>query len=254
MTEYSKAVAIINARFERRTELEKRIADEQIEIGKIEEEYNNMLEALEYIGALSEDNTNKILDFITGVINNALAKIFPYSSRRIKLERSLYRDAYSHINLELQTEKGTRSLALQSGRGLQQIISFLFTLTLIEVRKERKLLIMDEILSGLHSNAKAIIGDIMTMFAAEGFQFICVEYGLNDIGKVYLVEKVGATATVNEFQGVYTDDIAFVDSDDTSDNIYQPIKTLSENGVQTSEPIQSVGNEVHTRKIQPSYV
>ncbi len=253
MSEFSQSVAMIKAKHQRRMELEESITNLAFEVEGLNTEYQNMLEALEYIGALSEENTNKILDFCTGVVNNALAKIFPYDNRSIKLERSLYRDAYSHINLELITPSGTRSLALQSGKGLQQIISFLFTLTLIEVRKERKLLIMDEILSGLHSNAKAIIGDIMQLFAAEGFQFICIEYGLNDIGKVYLVEKTGAHAQVSEFQGLYTDDIAFKEEDDSSDGLYKPIQftaSLSNNENKNDVPKPK---RPFSMKIQESY-
>ncbi|MBR4315034.1 MAG: hypothetical protein IKP66_09015, partial [Lachnospiraceae bacterium] len=56
--------------------------------------------------------------------------------------------------------------------------------------------LMDEILSGLHPEAKRIVMDIVKIFADEGFQFVMVEYGTDDVGKLYLVEKPGAVATV----------------------------------------------------------
>ena len=216
MSEYTNQVSSLKAKFDRKLDLEKRIDQLVLQIEDENEEFCSMLEALEYIGAVSDENTNKILDFITGVINNALSKIFPYSRRIIKLERTLYRNAYTHINVVLMTGEGRRrSLSTQSGKGLRQIISFLFRVALIEIRKERKILIMDELLSGLHSSAKAIIQDIMKMFVEEGFQFICVEYGLNDIGKIYLLEKKDdISTTVTEFEGEYTDDIIFMDKED----------------------------------------
>lgn len=219
MSEYSKQVSSLRAKYDRKIDLKRRMDELILQIEEENEEFCSMLEALEYIGAVSDANTNKILDFITGVINNALSKLFPYSRRIIKLERSLYRNAYTHINVILMTGDGKRrNLGSQSGKGLRQIISFLFRVALIEIRKERKILIMDELLSGLHSSAKAIIEDIMNMFVAEGFQFIAVEYGMNDIGKIYLLEKkTEESSTCTEFQGEYTDDIVFMDKDDEAE-------------------------------------
>lgn len=210
MSEFTKSVEKIRSRYNRKLELESIINNLKYDIETENEEYCNMLEALEYIGALSDRNTNKILDFITGVINNALSKIFPYDKRSIRLDRTLYRNEYTHINIKLITGDGKeRDLATQSGTGLRQIISFLFSLTLIEVRKERRIFVMDELLSGLHATAKKIMSDIIEIFAKDGFQFIAVEYGLNDIGKIYLVEKPDSIAICSEYQGTYTDDVIF---------------------------------------------
>lgn len=219
MSEYTKQVDSLRVKLDRKRELQERIDSLVLQIQDENEEFCSMLEALEYIGAVSDANTNKILDFITGVINNALSKLFPYSRRVISLERTLYRNAYTHINVILKTGDGRRrNLGTQSGKGLRQIISFLFRVALIEIRKERKILIMDELLSGLHSSAKATIQDIMNMFVAEGFQFIAVEYGMNDIGKIYLLEKkTEESSTCTEFQGEYTDDIVFMDKNDEAE-------------------------------------
>lgn len=215
MSEYTQSIALLRAKYMHKQELKEKIDRLSEELKAESEEFNAMLEALEYIGAISDENTNKVLDFITGVINNALSKIFPYTYRHIELERVLYRNAYTHINVVLTTGDGRKRTFTQSGKGLWQIISFLFRVTIIEIRKSRKIVIMDELLSGLHDSAKKIITDIMRMFIEEGFQFICVEYGMNDLGKIYLVEKKGdESSTVTEFEGEYTDDIIFMDKED----------------------------------------
>lgn len=255
MSQFTQAIAMVQAKYDRKVELEKEINALANEIIEENEEFCSMLEALEYIGALSEKNANKVLDFITGVINNALAKIFPYDKRSIKLVRSLYRNAYTHIDLKLITGDGeVRDLATQSGTGLRQIISFLFTLTLIEVRKERKIFISDELLSGLHSKAKEVIEDIMQLFVKNGFQFICVEYGMNDIGKIYLVEKPGKIATVREFQGAYTDDIMFHEELEES---LEPSIILENSKSQKEEPFGAVikdGKKTHAGVLLKSIV
>ena len=84
---------------------------------------------------------------------------------------------------------------------------FLFVLSLIEIRKGRRLLMMDELLSGLHPEAKAIVVRIMTIFAEEGFQFVMVEYGVNELGKIYLVEKPDSTAKVTALDGEYNNEV-----------------------------------------------
>ena len=94
----------------------------------------------------------------------------------------MYQGQHAHINIKLTGSNGkVRDLTLQSGTGLRQVISFLFVLSLIEIRKGRRLLLADELLSGLHPEAKRIVTDIIQIFAEEGFQFAFVEYGVNNL-------------------------------------------------------------------------
>lgn len=215
MSDYTQSVMRIRTQYERKLRLEKEIETLSQELEADNEEFCAMLEALEYIGCVSDANAERVLDFITGTINSTLAKIFPYNKRAIKLDKSLYRNAYSHINVKLLVgdEMKERSLVL-SGTGLRQIISNLFLFTIVEVRKERGLILIDECFSGLHSRAKKIMGDIISIFASGGCQFIITEYSMNDIGKIYLAEKKGDTSVISEFQGEYTDDIIFTDEED----------------------------------------
>lgn len=155
----------------------------------------DLIEAQRLLSTISEENTVRTLDYITGVINNALAEIFQGEGRQVSLDKELYRGRYAHIKVHLTTSTGAqRNLDLQTGSGVKEVISFLFTVCLIAVRGGRRFLIMDELLSGLHAYAKAVIAELMGVFTEEGFQFLMVEYGLDNhkghsFGKIYNVES-----------------------------------------------------------------
>lgn len=163
----------------------------------------DLIEAQRLLSTISEENTVRTLDYITGVINNALAEIFQGEGRQVSLDKELYRGRYAHIKVHLTTSTGAqRNLDLQTGSGVKEVISFLFTVCLIAVRGGRRFLIMDELLSGLHADAKAVIAELMWVFAEEGFQFLMVEYGLDNhkghsFGKIYNVESDNSAVPVS---------------------------------------------------------
>lgn len=157
--------------------------------------HQDLIDAQKLLNAVSEENTVRTLDHITGVINNALTQIFHGKGRQVSLEKTLWKGRYAHLEVVLKTSSGAvRSLDLQTGSGVNEVISFLFTVCLIAVRGGRRLLLMDELLSGVHPTAKQVIAQLMGVFADEGFQFLMVEYGLDsldatdeDFGRLYLV-------------------------------------------------------------------
>ena len=99
-------------------------------------------------------------------------------------------------------------MKFNSGHGLTQVISLLCILTIIVITKSRRLLVLDEVLSGLSDSAREIIADILWTFTDIGFQFIICEHGFIPKGaKVYEMKNVndlGSVAnTYIEEQGVY---------------------------------------------------
>ena len=98
-------------------------------------------------------------------------------------------------------------------------ISFLFLVCLVDARGGRKLIIMDEILNGLHPSAKGIIYDII-MALNKRFQFVIIEYGL-DIGKQYMLQNDHGNVTVTALDSTkkYYRDIADHLFDDDTDDI-----------------------------------
>lgn len=208
MSQFTNEIVIIEQNYKQAQDIKANIDVLTTKLNDMNIQYVNMIEAQQLLTTVSDSNTTTVLDYITGIINKTLGELFPHDSRRIYLEKSMYQGQYAHINIKLTGTNGkTRDLTLQSGTGLRQVISFLFVLSLIEIRKGRRLLIADELLSGLHPEAKRIVTDIISIFADEGFQFAFVEYGVNNLGKVYLVEKPGAVATVTPMDGVYNNEV-----------------------------------------------
>ena len=208
MSSYTNSIIELEAQFNQVEEIKEKLMSLKDKLKDLNSEYLVMLEAQQLLATVSDENTRKVLDYITGIINKTLGEMFPHDSRRIYLERQMYHGQHSHIVVKLTgTDGNTRDLQLQTGTGLRQVISFLFLLTLIEIRKGRKILLADELLSGVHAEAKRIIMDIVRMFADEEFQFVFVEYGVNDVGKIYIVEKPNAVATVTPLEGTYNNEI-----------------------------------------------
>lgn len=148
------------------------------------------LEAQKLLGTVADEQANRTLDYVTGIINKALAEVFPNESKRIKLERRMLGGKHPQIDVVLLTDEGkARDLVTQSGTGLRQIVSFLYRLCLLEITGARKLIMMDELLSGVHKDAAVILEDMIRIFAKGGFQFIIVDYALaEEMGLTYLVE------------------------------------------------------------------
>lgn len=211
MSIYTKELAAFDAQLAHRQRLQKKV-DELVEnLRYRNQQYEKMLSAQQILSSVTEQNTKTVLDYITGVINRALAEVFPFDKPRIYLEHSLHRGLYAHIDVRLETADGhKRDLIYQTGTGLRQIVSFLFQIALIEIRGGRRIIIMDELLSGLHLTAKKIIMQIMKIFADDGFQFIMVEYQVDDFGKMYLVEKPDKIAHITPLDGKYLNQI-FID-------------------------------------------
>ena len=197
MSQYTQNILALEQNYLQAEQIKKKIDELKTKLDDMNNQYVVMLEAQQLLTTVSDNNTTVILDYITGIINKTLGELFPHDNRRIYLEKSMYQGQHAHINVKLTGTNGkVRDLQLQSGTGLRQVISFLFILTLIEVRKGRRFMMADELMSGLHPEAKRIVSEIITIFAEEGFQFSFVEYGLDDVGKLYLVEKPDKEAFV----------------------------------------------------------
>lgn len=212
---YSNVLASLNRDLKDKERLEKKVSQRRKELAEAQQDYVNLANAQKLLSTVSDDNTEATLLFVSGVINKALSEIFKGDTRRIFLSKKLYGGTKPHIVVELENGKGERlDMSIQSGTGLRQIISVLFVICLIEVRKGRRLLILDERLSGLHSEAKRILSEIINIFAEGGFQFIFVEYSLNSLGKLYNVEKPSNEAKVYALDGIeYSNDDVFLFSD-----------------------------------------
>lgn len=186
--------------FENKQNIQKVLDDLQEAHTRLAHELDVGYEAQQLLGTVADENANRILGRVTSIINSALAEIFPSDERTISMERKMHGNKHPHINVVLKTSEGSRrDLTLQSGSGLREIVSFLYRIILIEVTGQRKLVMMDELLRGVHVDAIKVVTDFMEMFAKEGFQFIYVEYGIpGDFGRMYEVQKEGKIAELVE--------------------------------------------------------
>lgn len=214
-TTFAELVIRGEADLKRRQSLEQQLSVAKEELSTLSTEHLNTLQAQQLLSLVSEENTVKTLDFITTVLNKVLADIFQGSIRRVYLEKKLHQGRYAHIVVKLEDGNGNqRDLKLQTGSGIKEVLSFLFTCCFIAVRGGRKLLIFDEVLSGLHPDAIAVVEDLMVVFVNQGFQFMFVGYSMDNrkvegelqpFGRIYNVENPqGTGATVAQVEGIYT--------------------------------------------------
>lgn len=209
MSAYTSQIAQLEERFNQLESTKARLNNLALKLNTVGKEYEVMLEAQQLLAAVSDANTTAVLNYITSIINRALAEMFPHDTRRVYLEKEMYQGQYAHINLKLEGSNGKiRDLNLQTGTGLRQIISFMFVISLITVRNGRRFFMADELLSGLHAEAKKIIIELIQLLVEQSdFQFAFVEYGIDDLGKIYLVSKPGAVATVTPLGTTYHNEI-----------------------------------------------
>lgn len=219
---YSGAIGIVKANIENRRRIESRVKILQKSLLEKQTLYVRMLNAQKVLSTVSDDNTRATLDFVTGMVNKVLLELFPKEPYTIKLENKLHAGTKPHIVMELLDFKGNvLDVSTQSGDGIKQVICFMYVVCLIEIRKGRRLVILDERLNGLHRTAKKCIASIMGILAKGGFQFLFVEYGLNDFGKIYNVERkldMSGSEMISELRSVesddYDDDLIYVDDVD----------------------------------------
>lgn len=176
--------------------LDKKIENYEKEIEEAEKLFDTYLKASTLIGTVADDNTKATLSKITVVINKALRVLFPNEVIEVSLKQEMYRKSYPHFKVKLNLNGKERTFN-QNGSGLAQIVSFLFTVSLVDARGGRKLIIIDELLNGLHPDAKYIIKGLIEALSGR-FQFIIVEYGL-DIAKQYKLDRESDTTVVFEY-------------------------------------------------------
>ncbi len=185
-------------KLKQKVNLDNRITLMESELEEMEKELDTYLRASTLIGTVSDDNTKNTLNKITLVINKALKVLYPNEVIDVFIEQEMYRNMYPHFKVTLEID-GKKRTFKQNGTGLSQIVSFLFTVALIDSRGGRKIMVMDELLNGLHPDAKYIIKGLVEALS-DRFQFVVVEYGL-DIGSQYVIKKENGTSSAEEYIG-----------------------------------------------------
>lgn len=173
--------------------------------------------AIEILRQVSDEAVTQAYKFLEESLNSALARMFEHTTRRIQLHEYTRNNQYPQLEIELLVGNNKkRSLKADSGHGLAQIVSLLSILSLIVLTNSRRILVMDEVISGLSVHNRKIVTDILWQFTEIGFQFIVNEHGYVPKGsKVYYLEMTGDVSGVKETyieeSGVYLNN---TDTDD----------------------------------------
>ena len=169
--------------------------------------------AIEILRGVSDEAVEKAYKFLEKSLNASLARMFKNTTRQIRLHEYTRNNQYPQLEIELLVGNDRkRSLKADSGHGLAQIVSLLSILSLIVLTNSRRILVMDEVISGLSIHNRKIVTDILWQFTEIGFQFIVNEHGYVPKGsKVYHLEMVGDVSGIKqsyiEGTGVYLNSV-----------------------------------------------
>lgn len=156
--------------------------------------------AIEILRKVSDEAVGKAYGFLEKSLNSALEKMFKNTTRKIEIREDTRGGQYPQLELRLHVGNGKiRSLKSGSGHGIAQIVSIMSILALIVITGSRRILVMDEIISGVSVENRKILNDILWSFTEIGFQFIVNDHGFVPQGSnVYHLEMVGDISSVKQ--------------------------------------------------------
>lgn len=201
--------------------------------------------AIELLTKVSDEAVGEAYGFLTESLNTALSRMFKNTTRKIKLKERMRNNQYPQLDVILFVGNGkTRSLKGNSGHGLAEIVSLLSILSLIVITGSRRILVMDEIISGVDIENRQIIDDILWTFVQIGFQFIINDHGFVPKGShVYYLEMVGDVSGVKQdyiaTNGVYLQGDSGYTEDKSTDEILEDI--VEQSKVENSTANDSAG-------------
>lgn len=222
--------------------LENQIKELQAKVKDDKEALDIATHAIEILRQVSDEAVSKAYEFLQDSLNTALARMFTNTTRKIRIKEYTRSGQYPQLELELQVGNGvTRSLKTDSGHGLAQIVSLLSILSLIVITNSRRILVMDEVISGLSVRNRQIVTAILWSFVDIGFQFIVNDHGFIPEGShVYHLQMDGDVSHVkNDYiakTGVYLQGAGDKEydykerqqSEDSIDETYETEETIDE--------------------------
>lgn len=182
LKKYARIGAVQEERIKYRQALLDKFSETKDYIVRLQEEHKTTLEAIRLITLSTDKLVETTLGGITGVINRSLKVLFPEESFEVSIKPAVRNNSPNFL-VKLIKNGNEASEFKHSGTGLSQIVSFLFAITLIDLRRERKIFVCDEIFSGMHPDAKEVVKKLI-LSLSNRFQFIIIEYGM-DVGQEY---------------------------------------------------------------------
>lgn len=207
--------------------------------------------AIEILRQVSDETVSEAYKFLEVNLNASLERMFKHTTRKIRIKEYTRGGQYPQLELELEVGNGIkRSLKSDSGHGLAQIVSLLSILSLIVITGSRRILVMDEVISGLSVRNRKIVSDIMWSFTEIGFQFIVNDHGFIPEGShVYHLEMVGDVSGIKQHyiakKGVYLQGGTNSEYDYSEQSLNDIIKST---GVQESDLLDNNTQEIEELK------
>lgn len=171
--------------------------------------YDIATHAIEILQSLTNDAVQKAYRFLEDRLNETLERMFVGTKKKVHIHEYLRDNKHPQLEIVIKLENGkVQDLSDDSGHGVAQLTSILCLLSLIVITGSRKIMVMDEVVSGLSVHNRKILNDIIWCFAEIGFQFIICEHGFIPSGsQVYHMEEVGGVSHIKDqyiaTKGVY---------------------------------------------------
>lgn len=219
--------------------------------------------AIEILRQVSDEAVSEAYKFLQSSLNSALSRMFVNTTRKIEINEYIRNNQYPQLELILHVGNGkTRSLKTDSGHGLAQIVSLLSILSLIVITGSRRILVMDEVISGLSVHNRKIVSDILWSFTEIGFQFIVNDHGFIPKGSmVYHLQMNGDVSTVkNSYiagKGVYLQgdgdkEYTYENQTDTDTNEDDEVEIATTEGEQQSITSSAEVSEINVNEASSS--
>ncbi len=143
--------------------------------------------------------------FVTRSVNSLLEKMFTDCERKVRLTQKMVGKNPS-LAVEVVADGVARDLSESSGHGIAQIVSLVCVICLIVMNGSRRLVILDEVLSGISEQNKQALSEALWAFTDIGFQFVVCEHNFVPAGaKVYNFVNVDGVSAID---AEYTQDDA----------------------------------------------
>ena len=157
------------------------------------------LHAIDILRQVSDQTVQEAYKFLESSINSALATMFTKSVRKIKIREYTRGVQYPQLVFEMDNGNGKIRSLKAGGHGVAQIVSLLSILCIIVITGARRILILDEVLSGVSQSNLMVIDDVLWSFTEIGFQFIINDHGFIPRGShVYHLEAVNDVSRLKD--------------------------------------------------------
>jgi hypothetical protein len=145
--------------------------------------------------------------FVARSVNSLLEKMFTDCSRTVRITQRMVGKNPS-LSVEIIADGVARDLSEASGHGIAQVVSIICVACLIILNGSRRIIVLDEVLSGIAEQNKAALSEALWAFTEIGFQFIVCEHAfVPDGAKVFHFVNINGVSKIDQvyIQGEQTD-------------------------------------------------